>query len=169
MNKNRIKLRRFNESDLDDLHEYASTPGLGEMAGWGHHRNLEQSKIKLEFFINDDHVYAIEMNKKLIGSICLHDSWAQDVYPKLSSIEIGFELNKNYWGMGIALEATNILLKHCFIELNKDVVTICHFITNTQSKRVIEKAGFTYVRDDMYRDIAMESQYIMYKEDFIIS
>ncbi|MEG1743070.1 MAG: N-acetyltransferase, partial [Clostridia bacterium] len=29
-------LRPWHESDLEDFYEYASVPGVGEMAGWQH-------------------------------------------------------------------------------------------------------------------------------------
>ena len=33
----RLTLRPWRESDLSYLYEYASVPGVGEMAGWPHH------------------------------------------------------------------------------------------------------------------------------------
>ena len=35
----RLVLRAFRQSDLEDFFEYASVDGVGEMAGWQHHEN----------------------------------------------------------------------------------------------------------------------------------
>ena len=40
---NRLILREWNQEDLDDLFEYASVPGVGELAGWPHHPHNKKS------------------------------------------------------------------------------------------------------------------------------
>ena len=67
----RLILRAFEEDDLDDFYEYASVPGVGEMAGWKHHENKEESKKILDMFIEGDKTFAIYHKKdnKIIGSI----------------------------------------------------------------------------------------------------
>ena len=40
----RLLLRPFIESDLEDFYTYASVPGVGERAGWPHHETIETSK-----------------------------------------------------------------------------------------------------------------------------
>ena len=47
----RLILRNFKESDLDDLYEYAKVPGVGENAGWPHHEDIESTKKILNDFI----------------------------------------------------------------------------------------------------------------------
>lgn len=67
----RLILRAFEEDDLDDFYEYSSIPGVGEMAGWKHHENKEESKKILDMFIEGDKTFAIYHKKdnKIIGSI----------------------------------------------------------------------------------------------------
>lgn len=52
----RLTLRPWRESDLNDFYEYASVDGVGQMAGWNPHRNVEESKMILgkETFRLDD-------------------------------------------------------------------------------------------------------------------
>ena len=38
----RMILRPWKESDLLDFYAYASVPGVGEMAGWCHHKSLDE-------------------------------------------------------------------------------------------------------------------------------
>ena len=45
----RLTLRPFRESDLQDLYNYARVDGVGQMAGWLPHKNLEESRTILDF------------------------------------------------------------------------------------------------------------------------
>ena len=44
----RLLLRPWTQDDLDDLFEYASVPGVGEMAGWEHHADKWVSRTILD-------------------------------------------------------------------------------------------------------------------------
>lgn len=162
-------LRNFEQKDLNDLNEYARVDGVGQMCGWTPHKSIDDSKKVLDIFINDKLTFAIELNNKVIGSICLHQSWANEKFPKLNIKELGYVLNKEYWGKGIMNKAVNKMLDYSFNTLNLVAVTVCHFNTNNQSKRVIEKAGFTFSQEDLFGpDKIIESQYIMFSNEFNI-
>ncbi len=47
----RLTLRPWRESDLNDIYEYASVDGVGQMAGWNPHRNLSCMTILLFFIL----------------------------------------------------------------------------------------------------------------------
>ena len=47
----RLILRPWQESDLQDLYTYASVVGVGQMAGWKPHRSMEDSRAILNSFI----------------------------------------------------------------------------------------------------------------------
>jgi ribosomal-protein-alanine N-acetyltransferase len=64
------------------------------------------------------------------------------------------------------VEAVNAAIDYCFKIRALDALTCGHFISNTQSKRVIEKCGFKYVKSGKYyakqlRLIIDDSKYIM--------
>ena len=59
----RLILREFKDCDLTDFYEYASVDGVGEMAGWNHHENIETTKEKLDSFITENTVFAIVYKK----------------------------------------------------------------------------------------------------------
>ena len=65
----RLLLRSFRKSDLEDLYEYAKVLGVGEMAGWKHHESIEESKLILNRFIENDKTFAIVLKSenKVIG------------------------------------------------------------------------------------------------------
>ncbi len=147
----RAILRRFKQSDLDDLYEYSKVEGVGEAAGWPHHKNKDESQEILNKFLENSEVYAImfKENNKVVGSIGLHKhrEHKEYDYENKDSVEIGYVLNKDYWGQGLMTEVVKKAIDYCFNDLKLDVVIISHATSNKQSKRVIEKCGFTYFAD----------------------
>ncbi|MDD4493169.1 MAG: GNAT family N-acetyltransferase [Eubacteriales bacterium] len=171
----RLLLRSFNEGDLEDLFTYASVPGIGEMAGWPHHDSIETSKRILKSFIEGKEVFALyhKNDRKVIGSLGLHSSWASkdERYKDLKVKEIGYVLSKDYWGRGLVPEAVNAVIAYCFDTLGAEALTCCHFLTNNQSRRVIEKCGFSFVKQSVYYSKQLEQEfdekkYILHKEQW---
>jgi len=150
----RLILRAFTESDLDDFYAYASVPGVGEMAGWPHHTSIETTKMILQSFFNNKDVFAIvhKAGKKVIGSLGLHNAWInkEEAYQHLKAKNIGYVLAKDYWGQGLVPEALEAVIAYGFNNLGMEAFSIEHFVENVQSRRVIEKCGFTFVREGKY-------------------
>ena len=51
LDNERLRLRPWRPNDLLDFYEYASVPGVGELAGWPPHTSLDQTQKILEQFI----------------------------------------------------------------------------------------------------------------------
>lgn len=154
----RLILRRFCKSDLDDLYEYASVPGVGEMAGWQHHESIEKSKEILDMFINENKVFAIvfKEHSKVIGSLGVEKYGLEDKLTEFDGYlgrEIGYVLSKDYWGRGIMPEAVRAVINHLFGDLNLDFLICGYYDFNNQSKRVQEKCGFK-----PYRKLVMDTR-----------
>lgn len=146
----RLILRPWNETDVRDFNEYASVDGVGQRCGWLPHKSLEESKTILNLFIQEKKTFALELkeNGKVIGSIGLEMRDADlGIDKQLQGREIGYVLNKNYWGLGLMPEAVKAVIDYCFKELDFDWLTCGHFVWNDQSRRVCEKCGFRYVKD----------------------
>lgn len=158
----RLILREWSLSDLDDFYEYASVPGVGEMAGWHHHENKEVSLKILNHFIEEKHVFAIVLkeNNKVIGSLGIEKYKLEE---KLSEFfdyqgrEIGYVLSKAYWGQGLMPEAVKAVINYLFNELNYDFLLCGYHDYNSQSKRVQEKCGFVPYRKLVF-DTRMDTQ-----------
>lgn len=52
----RLILRAWEITDLDDFFEYASVKGVGEKAGWEHHKSKDKSLEILKMFIEEKKV-----------------------------------------------------------------------------------------------------------------
>ena len=143
----RLTLRPWQESDLSDFYEYARVDGVGQMAGWNPHRDEEESKVILSHFINGKHVFALEHQGKVIGSLGV-EKYREDHYPELDPYlgrEIGYVLSKDYWGRGLMPEAVKAVIDWLFEEEKLDFILCGHFDHNSRSRRVIEKCGFRYL------------------------
>lgn len=170
----RLILRAWKESDLDDFFEYASVNGVGELAGWPHHETKEITKKILKSFIEEKKVFAIvfKENQKVIGSIgieCYDANEVDESFEALACREIGYVLSKDYWGKGLMPEAVNEVIRYCFDDLEMDALFCAHFVRNPQSKRVIEKCYFQFLKDILYESrmgIMEETKlYVRYRND----
>ena len=154
----RLILRPFCTSDLDDFFEYASVDGVGEMAGWKHHESKDKSKDILDCFIEEDKTFAICLkgNGKVIGSLGVEKYGMEGALTEFDGYkgrEIGYVLSRDYWGNGIMPEAVNAVIEYLFSELDLDFLTCGYYDFNSQSKRVQEKCGFK-----PYRKLVMETR-----------
>ncbi len=154
----RLLLRAFRQTDLDDLYEYASVDGVGEMAGWKHHESKEESQEILNMFIEQDKVFAIidKGSGKVIGSLGVELYGMEDKLTEFNNYqgrEIGYVLSREHWGKGLASEAVKAVIGYLFNELNLDFLICGYYNFNVQSKRVQEKCGFK-----PYRALVMETR-----------
>ena len=146
----RLILRAWRESDLEDFYEYAKVDGVGQMAGWLPHKNKEESRRILQLFLAEKKTLAMELkeNGKVIGSVGLE--WRDKnlgIEDQLAGREIGYVLSKDYWGRGIMPEAVKAVVRYCFENLNCDYLICSCSPENSQSARVIEKSGFRFVME----------------------
>lgn len=139
----RLVLRGFRESDALDVFAYAQNPAVGRMAGFPPHKNIDDSRLVVQRFMESGNVWAIVEKRtgRVIGSIGLHPSRLRDVR---GARELGYSLGEKNWGQGFATEAAARVLRHAFVDLHCPVVDVRHFTQNPKSKRVIRKLGFTY-------------------------
>ena len=168
----RLVLRPFCLSDLDDFFEYASVDGVGEMAGWKHHESKDKSREILDMFISEDKTFAIclKKNGKVIGSLGIEKSPDEPEIPEeLLGREIGYVLSKEYWGRGLMPEAVKAVIDYCFRELHYDFLACAHFVRNSQSRRVIEKCDFQFLKEvkheTRYGTVEDTLLYIQYRNE----
>jgi len=137
----RLILRAWSIGDADDFYEYAKHPEVGLNGGWPPHTSKEESLKVIQYFINDNDIWAIVLkeNNKVIGSVGLH---ADSKRAGISVKELGFVVSADYWGRGIATEASKRAIAHAFDDMKLDLVSTYHKSFNARAKRVVEKCGF---------------------------
>lgn len=169
----RLILRPWRETDLQDFYTYASVDGVGQMAGWLPHKDLEESRCILSHFIEDKETFALEYQGKVIGSLGI-DQYSEEHYPELTDIsgrEIGYVLSKDYWGQGLMPEAVKAVIKYLFDVVKLDFILAGHFDWNRQSARVIEKCGFQYIKscpyETRYGAVGNSEESILYRNHYM--
>lgn len=170
----RLILRPFKTDDLNDFYEYAKIDGVGEAAGWTHHKDINESKEILTLFIKEHRTFAItdKQSGKVIGSVGIERSgmiYERDFGGKNIN-EVGYVLSKDYWGKGLMTEAVKRVICYLFDELKCDCVTVGHFVRNDRSRRVIEKCNFKFYSDGHYTahwgEVFDEKCYVLTRERF---
>ena len=159
----RLILCTWEITDLDDFFEYASVEGVGEKAGWEHHKSKDKSLEILKMFIEEKKVFAIVLkeNQKVIGSIGIEEL-SEELDKDLDNLvgrELGYVLNKDYWNKGIMKEAISKVVDYCFNTLKLNFLMASYFNHNIASKKVLENLNFKF-----YKDIIIETGYNNIKE-----
>ncbi|MBQ1217744.1 MAG: GNAT family N-acetyltransferase [Clostridia bacterium] len=140
---NRLILRPWNESDAEELYQYARDPEVGPPAGWKPHTSVENSREIILNILSDPETYAVCLreNNKPIGSIGLHRN---DLAVNDDEYELGYWIGKPFWGQGLIPEASQELLRHAFEDLNMNRIWCGYYDGNEKSRRVQQKLGFVY-------------------------
>lgn len=138
----RLVLRKIKESDFRDVFEYSSDPEVPKYLLWNPHVSLDHTKLYLKNISKlykrcEFYDWAITYNGKMIGtvgysSISLIEQW----------IEIGYVLNRRYWGLGIATEAVKKIIDYAICELKISEIRAVIMPENLASKRLLLKLGF---------------------------
>lgn len=154
----RLILRPFEQTDLDDFFEYASVEGTGEMAGWHHHQDKQKSQEILDLFISEDKTFAVCLRQsgKVIGSLGVEKYGMEDKLTEFDGYrgrEIGYVLSRDYWGRGLMTEAVRAVIDYLFSECDLDFLTCGYYDFNSRSRRVQEKCGFR-----PYRKLVMDTR-----------
>ena len=142
----RLLLRRWKDSDAEDLYKYASDPEVGPIAGWPPHQSVDESRDVIRNVLSGKEAYAICLKEdgKAIGAIELKLNGHTDMTDRDDECEMGYWLGKPFWGQGIMPEAVMEMLRHAFEDCGMQKVWIGYYEGNTKSKRVQEKCGFRY-------------------------
>ncbi|KPV42323.1 GNAT family N-acetyltransferase [Alicyclobacillus ferrooxydans] len=141
---NRLILREFQVEDIEAVHAYASDPEVCRYSDWGPNTNEDTRKFMEDTLVerlrHPRNQFAlgivIKDSNELIGACSLTRT-------EPLQGEIGYSLNRNYWGYGFATEAAQAMLRFAFKELNLHRVYATCRPSNIGSSRVLEKVGMT--------------------------
>jgi len=72
--------------------------------------------------------------------------------------EIGYRLQRDAWGKGLATEGSLALIRYGFETQALGAITAIADVRNVASRHVLEKCGLTWERDRPYHDAVMQRQ-----------
>ncbi len=161
----RLILRPMRVSDAGDMFDYARREEVTRFLLWQPHpeaeyteaylRSVQKQYKKGEFY---DWALVYKPTGKMIGT-CGFTSF--DL--RHNKGEIGYVLNPDFWGRGLATEAVERVLRFGLEELGLHRLEARYMVENAASRRVMEKCGMVFegvLRDWMlvkgiYRDIGV--------------
>jgi len=148
----RLIMRDFKKSDIKAVHAYSSLEEVAQYLVWGPN-TLAQSREAIEGFLEDqranpreifDLAVTLKPKRILIGGAGIR------VIDRDNLIgEIGYTLHPDFWGYGLAVEATRVLLEAGFHALGLQRIIATCDQRNKASARVMERLGMR--REGVFR------------------
>ena len=129
----RLIIRKFEQSDWQDMHEYLSDK---ETVAFEPYDIYSEAQAKEEAVrrSNDEAFYAVCLKEtgKLIGNLYLGKE-------DFNTWELGYVFNKKYQGRGYATESARALLDHAFTHLGARRITAMCNPKNDHSWKLLER------------------------------
>lgn len=131
----RLILRRYQESDLNDLYEYLSDPKVVEFELY-RPQTLDEVRENLAWRISTDEMIAVERKDdgKMIGNVYMGKR-------EFDALEIGFVFRADCWGKGYARESCDKLIGLAFQAGVHRIYAECD-PRNVHSWNLLERLGF---------------------------
>jgi len=156
----RLRLRPFEDADVDDLWPFVSDPALSKMMSWAAHASPEETlefvrHVRGSLALGTGAVWAIEVDGKAMGCIGLEAIQFQMRAWRIDRAELGYWIAPPLWGHGLMTEAAHAAVRAGFETIGLHKITVGHIVENIGSRRVIEKLGFRPIgrlEDDVWRD-----------------
>lgn len=136
-------LKKVEDKDVYDLFEIKTNKNLGGNTL----KSIEAVKNVIGHFERDFNkhkiiylgIYYKKASNKLVGIAEIFD-----INDKINRVEVGYTLNEDYWGKGIATKATAMMLDYLFnvIDVNRIQATVLPI--NEKSKNVLKRTNFVH-------------------------
>ena len=164
----RLILRPFCLEDVQEVFEcWESDPVVAKYMFWTSHNDINKtiSWVKKEFSkIDADDWYRWAILSKETGDLLGTGLiYVEEEYAKF---EIAYNLGKKAWGFGYTTEAMQKVIKFAKEELAIKEIMGRHAKENPASGKILEKLGFTYIKDIPYecnrgKDLHEGKEYMM--------
>ena len=142
----RLTLRKLLVTDCRDMYEYASRNDVTRYLTWHPHPDSAYTREYLEYLggrysagMYYDWAVVYEPDCKMVGT-CGFTSFNT----VSDSAEVGYVINPDYWGKGIASEALERVLQFGFEELKLHRIEAKFMLENERSRSVMERVGMTF-------------------------
>ena len=148
----RLVLRPLDISDLETVHVYASDEENTTYMIWLPNNTMEETTQFLTAVTKEwekeapgFYEFAVVFNGLQIGAVSISLNDTREI------AELGWIINKNYWGQGIAFEAAFAVKEFALKGLKvKKIIAHCDY-RNVASYNLMKKLGMTLESDDGVR------------------
>ena len=142
----RLILRPLEEKDAEDVFEWVGDPIVNRYMQYSVYEDIGQVRKWIEQAKSKDYEFCFELKEtgKVIGAGSVQLDTEQDAY------ELGYNLNRAFWGQGYATEAAKAMIKWAYDTLCARDFFARHATANTASGNVIRKCGFQFEKYGQY-------------------
>jgi len=171
MEGERIILRPVSLDDAEDMYEYTSDEETTRFI-YEPHKDLNQTKTVIaNYFVKEPigkYAIVLKENNKMVGAIEFR------VHEWNKSGDLGFTLNRYFWGKGYMTEAGKLILGLAFDVLGLERVYAGHEVKNSASGKVLIRLGMKCEgilrKDQMIKGALVDSvHYSILKEEYLNS
>lgn len=152
----RLILREIIQADRDGLFAIDSDPDVNTFLGKKPIHNIEQTDdiitfIRKQYVDNGIGRWAmIEKDTNNFIGWCGLKLIKELTNDHINYYDLGYRLNKSYWGKGLATEAAKATLEYGFNKMNLNEIYAIADSQNVASRNVIEKVGLKYINTFKY-------------------
>lgn len=171
----RLQLRKVAIEDMEDLFRMYSNENMFTYRP-GMVRKTREMIEKLIDTIWQEY----ERKERVYLAVCLNDNPSKvigigeiyDIDSRLERATIGYSIDEEYWGMGIATETVGMMIEYLFDEIETNRIEAHIMPENEPSARVLSKNGM--IKEGLIRQGAFWNgkgivdieQYAILREDF---
>ncbi|MBT8266144.1 MAG: GNAT family N-acetyltransferase [Muriicola sp.] len=141
----RLLLREITFDDQEVLFKLHSDPEVQKYTGEPVVTSMEEMKKAIELRIMNYKKYGYGRWATVLKSGKQFVGWAGLAYlPEFDEVDLGYRFLPEYWGSGLATEASNAILNYAFDVLKLDKIVAIAMKENKASIRVMEKVGMEF-------------------------
>lgn len=150
-----LLLRRTMLTDAPDVLQFRGDPYVQRFNGPVYEAVAEAEglihELHDEYFKQSGICWGVTLKNegKVIGLFGIHH-WSR----RHRRAEIGYDMNRDYWGQGLATEALQAMLRFSFVQMNLNRIYAGTIADNHESVRLLERLGF--VREGTKRAFSWE-------------
>jgi [ribosomal protein S5]-alanine N-acetyltransferase len=155
----RLVLRPFNLEDLDAFSLICADPEVMRFIGNGQPLDKETVRQQMESWITSYEklgfgllALALKENNKLLGFCGL----MPQVVDGESYIELGYRLDRAFWGEGIASEAAKSVRDFAFKQLRLTHLISIIQVDNLASKKVAQNIGMNHFKRTHFKNVLVD-------------
>ena len=139
-------LRPLTLNDDKDVFEWVGDPIVNQFMPYPVYENLDQVKQWISSLPEDrnEFGFCLKSSNKVIGAGSIKYNSKRNAY------EIGYNLNRSFWGQGYATEASKALIQWAYQELGARDFCATHATSNDASGNVLKKCGFEFSHYGQY-------------------
>jgi len=145
----RLILRPLKIADAQAVYSnWATDPEVSKFMRWSAHKSIDETitwLTAIESLHDSEKTFEWGFELKETGGLI--GSGGMYVRNDENIFELGYCVMQKYWGIGIATEAAEAMLKFAVNALDERKFFATHDKENLASGKVLEKLGFVYQRD----------------------